>query len=196
MPLAAPDYDELGRALAATDLAPSAAEAHGIYCGLLAAAVPEPRRRWLAELLPAPDGDAESARCRSLLNTLANATRDQLEGPALDFDLLLPAEGRSLRERAVAAHDWARGLLFGLGLAGIETERLSAPTRAAFDDLIEVTRMDLSDLADDEPNEQALTDVVEFIRVATMLLYEEAGAGGSAPRRTAPEPDAPAERGR
>ena len=174
MSLAAPDHDELGRALAVSELSPSASEAQGIYCGLVAAAAPEPQQRWLAELLPAADqDDAETAHCRLLLQDLAESTRGQFEGPAFGFDLLLPTEERSLRDRALAVHDWARGFLFGLGLSGVDATGLSPQTREAFEDLMEVTRMDLDDLDDDETNEQALSDVVEFIRVAALLLHEE-----------------------
>lgn len=191
MPLAAPNPDELGRALAVSELSPSAFEAHGIYCGLLAAAAPEPQQRWLAELLPTAEHEgAETAHCRSLLQDLAAATRAQLEGPSQDFDLLLPEDERSLRERAMAVYEWTRGFLFGLGLAGIDAARLSPQTREAFDDLMEVTRMDLDDLDDDETNEQALSDVVEFVRVAALLLHEEGAASTVAdhtPAISAPE---------
>lgn len=175
MPSAAPDYDELGQALAVSELSPSAAEAHGIYCGLLAAAAPEPLQRWLAELLPTDVADdAASAHCRALLEILAERTREQFADPASGLDLLLPDDERSLRERAVALHDWTRGFLFGLALSGLDTARMPAQAREAFDDLLEVTRMDLNDLDDDESNEQAFSDVVEFIRIASILLYEEA----------------------
>ncbi len=203
----APDYDDLGRLLAVSELSPSAAEAHGCYCGLLAASahLPEsdPEDRWLAELLApsdAPDQEdrsnldhshgnhtdstpgrsdqAESlqqavAECRARLQDLAARTRARINGPELGFELFLPADDRPLRERAVGVHEWTRGFLFGLGLAGVDAQRLAPQTREAFDDLLEVTRMDLNDLDDDEANEQALSDVSEFVRVAALLLYED-----------------------
>ena len=207
---AAPDYDDLGRLLAVSELSPSAAEAHGFYCGLLAAAPPQrgddPEQRWLSELLPS--GAAIDARanphphpyphpaqgyatqelqhaaadqCRALLHELAAHTRAQINGPALGFELFLPSDDRPLRERAVGVHEWTRGFLFGLGLAGVDAGRLAPQTREAFDDLLQVTRMDLDDLDDDEANEQALSDVTEFIRVAAMLLYEDASSPQKSP---------------
>ena len=207
---AAPDYDDLGRLLAVSELSPSAAEAHGFYCGLLAAAPPQrgddPEPRWLSEILPAgadndvradPDPNPTSGpgrlgperqraavdQCRALLQELAAHTRARINGPALGFDLFLPPDDRPLRERAVGVHEWTRGFLFGPGLAGVDVARLAPQTREAFDDLLEVTRMDLKDLDDDETNEQALSDVTEFIRVAAMLLYEDK----SPPQTTTPE---------
>lgn len=175
----APDYDDLGSALAVSELSPSASEAQGIYCGLLAAAAPEALQRWLGELLPAVDDGEAVAECRTMLGALAAYTHEQLEGPAREFGLLLPDDDRGLRERAVALHEWTRGFLFGLGLAGVDAAGLSPPAREAFADLLEVTRMDLNDLDDDETNEQALSEVVEYIRVASTLMYEEAMAATS-----------------
>jgi uncharacterized protein YgfB (UPF0149 family) len=57
--------------------------------------------------------------------------------------------------------------------------------------------MDLDDLDEDEANEQALTEVVEFVRVAALLLYEDATASAPARREEVvsiprgPSPDEP-----
>lgn len=179
-----PDHDTLERLLTVSPLSGGAAEAHGIYCGLLAADVPEPQARWLDELLPAPAADGEGAgdaaaatpdvkQCREALSALAENTRAQVQGPSMSLDPLLPPADRSLRERAVAVHDWARGFLFGLGLAKVDARALSAQNREVFDDFVELTRMDLNDLDDDQANEDALTEIIEFVRVGALLIYED-----------------------
>lgn len=185
-----PDHDTLERLLGVSPLSGGASEAHGIYCGLLAVDAPEPQARWLAELLPALDdagkgaasaGDTPPATdlsvqdCRDALIALADHTREQVQGERMSLDPLLPPADRSLRERAVAVHDWARGFLFGLGLAGVDARALSDPNREVFDDFVELTRMDLDDLDDGEANEQALAEIIEFIRVAALLFYEDRG---------------------
>jgi hypothetical protein len=78
-----------------------------------------------------------------------------------------------LRERATAVHGWTRGLLYGLGIANLDQARLAPETREVFDDLMELTRMDLDDLDDSAENEAALTEVLEFLRVAALLLREQ-----------------------
>jgi len=174
MPADVPDFDAVGRLLADSPLAPSAAEAHGIYCGLVAAAADEPERRWLAELLPtASNAEPQAADSRAALSELAEHTRARIADAGIGFDLLLPPEERPLRERAGAVHDWARGFLFGLGLAGVDAARLSPQSREVFDDLVELMRMDLDELEEDQANEQALTEVAEFIRVAALMVYED-----------------------
>lgn len=134
----------------------------------------------------AVDGD----RLLSELAALARWTETAIEPPAISFDLLLPPEERPLHERALAVHDWVRGLLFGLALGGLEREALSGEAAEAFDDLIELTRMDLAAIDEDEEHEQALAEITEFLRVAAMAIRE-----APPPRATAAEPPGPADRG-
>lgn len=168
VPAVPPDYAALAELLAASPLKPSPAESHGIYAGLMALGAPQARSRWLAELVP-----DQNAALGDALRALAEATDAGLADPSMGFALLLPDEEQGLRERADALLDWIRGLLYGLGLAGLNAERLSPPAREALADLLEVTRMDLDDLADDDADELALAEIVEFVRVAVMLLQSE-----------------------
>lgn len=170
------DYGQLSQRLAVCDLTPSAAEAHGILCGLICAGEPRPEERWLAELLAGADAEDLLAReLRTSLAHLAARTREEIDGPGLGFAPLLPDESRSLGERATGLYDWSRGFLFGLGLAGVDADALSAQAREALDDFAAITRMDLAALDEDEDNEEALMELQEFIWVAAMLIHEERG---------------------
>lgn len=182
-----PAYEQVEQLLTASPLLTGAAEAHGVFCGLLAAGAPDPEARWLAELLPpAPGGasiDLTAQDCQQALQAVAAHTRAQLGSAAMNFDLLLPSETGSLHERATSVHDWSRGFLFGAGLAGLDQSRLSGPSQEALGDLLELTRMDLDTLADnaapaDRPDasqadEQALAEIIEFLRVAALMIYED-----------------------
>lgn len=200
---APPDYDSLSRLLAGTELAPSPAEAQAMLCGLLASyrhdarqcwhaqlqavdanpsAAQEPRETWSGPATidlthqgresPAA-ASSQATQRRAALEQLADWTESALGAQSLAFDLLLPPEDRPLRERATAVHDWVRGLLYGLALAGLERERLEAPGREAFDDLVELTRMDLDVVNEGDADEAALAEIIEFLRVAAMMIREE-----------------------
>jgi uncharacterized protein len=174
-------YQRLAQCLAAGALAPSPAEVHGILCGLICAGHPQPEATWLAEVAPqGPEGDASAGGCRDQLDALAEQTRADIEGPGLGFAPLLPDDEEPLRTRAEAVYDWCRGFLYALGLAGVREADLSEQTREVFNDFVAITRMDLSDLEEGEDNESALMEVVEFVWVAAMLVYEErvAAPGG------------------
>jgi len=50
-----PDYQQLTERLGVSELIPSAAEAHGMLCGLICAGEPDAEKRWLTELFADQD---------------------------------------------------------------------------------------------------------------------------------------------
>jgi uncharacterized protein YgfB (UPF0149 family) len=119
----------------------------------------------------AEDEHAETERDQALTG-IANWTQAAITPPSVSFDLLLPPEEQPLLERATAVHDWIRGAVYGLALGGLERDGLDAEAREAFDDLVELTRLDLASIEEGEEDERALMEVVEFLRVALMSIRE------------------------
>jgi uncharacterized protein YgfB (UPF0149 family) len=178
-PLSVPGYGQLTDRLAHSPLHPTAAEAHGILCGLICAGASPAPAVWIRELFPGKGRDGSpDPETRRALEAVAERTRDEIQGPGVGFRPLLPQEACTLRERALGLYDWARGFLYGVGVAGLRREALSEQAREAFADLTEITRMDLDALDEGEENEEALTELQEFIWVAAMLIFEERGRAG------------------
>ena len=172
------DYDRIGRLLESSALSPTPGEAHGILCGLICGGDRDPRCTWLDQLLPASSQDKTAGglaegEARADLNALAELTWNEIHGPGLGFSLLLPDDSRPLPERAAALYDWVRGFLFALGLLGVSEQDLSEQTREIFSDFAGLTHMDLDALEEGEENEDALTEITEFVWVAAVLVYEE-----------------------
>ena len=170
------DDDRLARYLAAGELCATPSEAHGILCGLMCGGDADPEATWLEQLRP--DADAESGdmliqEAREALRELARLTRKELEGSEFGLVLLLPDDARPLAERAMALYDWVRGFLYAWGTLDHTGAQPSAETSEILLDLTDVTRMELDRLDDDEQNEESLTEVSEFIRVAAMTIYQE-----------------------
>jgi uncharacterized protein len=170
----AQSFQILEQRLAALGGPAGAAEAHGMVCGLLCAGADEVERRWFAELFP-EDLEAEplAQDCREDLHRLLLATRDELEGPGLGLRPLLPADDTPLGGRAQAVSDWCEGFLYGLGLAGMAQERLTAGGREALRDLAQMTHIDVERLETDEADEEAYAEIAEFVWVAAMLIYHD-----------------------
>jgi yecA family protein len=167
-------YRQLSETLQAAALPTGAAEAHGVFCGMLCGGLPHPEPDWIGQLLESADArDLRTLECERALRTLAATTRDAIDGPGLGFSPLLPDEDAPLPERAAGLRDWCQGFLYGLGLSGTHDRTLSAETAEALHDLAEVARLD-SDLQDsDEAHEEAYSEVAEFVWVAAMLIHEE-----------------------
>jgi uncharacterized protein YgfB (UPF0149 family) len=168
------DDDRLARYLAAGALCATPSEAHGILCGLMCGGDADPESTWLQQLLPAPEaGDVQIDEGREALSELARLTREELEASELGLTLFLPDDTRPLAERAMALYDWVRGFLYAWGTLEPADAQPSAETNEILRDFTDVTRMDLDRLDDDEQNEEAFTEVSEFIRVAAMTIYQD-----------------------
>jgi len=170
-----PAYARLARQLAAADVDASPAEVHGIAVGLLCAAVPDSAGRWQQELFAeADEGNVLAAECRRSLQALHERTLAGIDDPDMGFALLLPDDERPLADRAAALRDWCEGFLYGFGIAGVSPDHaLSAEGREALRDIGELTRLDAEQVAEGESEEGALTEIVEFLRVAALLIREE-----------------------
>lgn len=169
------DYERLEKDLARGGLEQSAAEVHGLLCGFLVSMRPD-RGRWLAEL--APEGfaaeDADARHCRDQLHRLYDAARASLDAPDLSFEPLLPDEGEALQDRAEALRGWCVGFLDGLGLSGGAPDgAFSRDAREALRDLSAIGRLAADAVEEDETEDQALTDLVEFIKVSVLLIRED-----------------------
>ncbi len=168
---AAISHDELAAALADLRFGIGASELQGSLTGYLCAGGQATSRNWVQRLALEPDEDAPDRQ--QLLEALFRQCRAQLDDPELGFEPLLPDEEQPLSQRADALVDWCRGFLGGLGLAGVKSEGgLSEDGSEILRDFgtIAASRFDYEDAEEDE---SALAEVLEFIRVAVLLLHTE-----------------------
>lgn len=168
-------HAELLRCLQGLSLPIGPAEAQALLYGLLCGKSEASRELWLGELLPeALDMDNLLHReCGKSLAILYDRTRSTFEDSGFDIDLMLPEENTPLRERAGELIDWCRGFLYGLGLTGNSMEQLGEEAREGLTDLGEITKLDLDSLEEGEQQEVDLSEIVEFIRVAVLLIRED-----------------------
>ncbi|PWG62970.1 UPF0149 family protein [Sediminicurvatus halobius] len=179
-------FHELDDALTAVGGETGAAEAHGLLCGMFCGPQEPEAARWIAHVLAGASAHGDAARgCLAALTEVYEQTRAALENEALEFQPLLPADDEPLETRARALGEWCEGFLFGLGVAGSEREHLPKEAAEVVNDLGQIARID-PDAGADEDSEQAYTELVEYLRVATLLVRENtatpAANGESGPR--------------
>ena len=156
----------------------NAGQTHGLLCSRLALAGADGASRWLAQVLADTDPDnALRTECEAMLEALCSSTWQQLSGRQSDFMLLLPDDDEAALVRAEAIGQWCEGFLHGLVS---EThgdnlrERLATdPLSDIIKDMLEITRATASDEGDEEGNDSAFAELVEYLRVAAQLTYEE-----------------------
>lgn len=185
-------YTTVAAALAEVEAEVSAAEAHGMLCGLFCTPDEPEAARWMAQVLDGLSPKGEPARTvLEALTELYHDTRDRLQNDSLEFEPLLPDDDEPLERRATALGQWCEGFLFGLGIArGQAPEPLPREANEVVTDLTEIARID-TDTEGDEDSEIAYTELVEYLRAATLLVREHTAL----PSSTRPADTRPADGG-
>lgn len=162
----------------------SVAECHGLLVGWLCAAHGLSREQWLAHLAPElAAGDVLLAEAAATLEGLRQAALAQLNDPVLDFQPLLPADDQPLEARVEALGEWCQGFLLGMSLGGLkDIAKLPGDSGEALRDLVQLSRAGSYEVGEGEEDEEAYTELLEYVRTAVLLVNEELNPTRAAPR--------------
>ena len=172
------NHDELDAALKRCGASWDAGQVHGLLCSRLAVLGADAGIGWLDQVLEGSDPDTVLRReCESMLDALYTYTHRQLAERQSDFEPLLPDHSDSTNIRADAIARWCEGFLHGLVSGSpddILKERLAnEPLSDIIKDMLQISRATVDEETDDETNESAYAELVEYLRVAVQLTYEE-----------------------
>lgn len=171
------EHEDLETALRSCGAGWDAAQAHGLLCGRLAIAGRAAGADWLAEVMQDfTVNDSNRGECEAMLEALLEASVQQLSGRQSDFHPLLPDDAAPAEQRAQALAHWCEGFLHGL-VSGPHPERLKArlasePLSGIIKDTLEITRATAGE-ENEETVESAYAELVEYVRTAAQLAYEE-----------------------
>jgi len=153
----------------------SASEAHGMLSGTICAAGKTSPGLWLEYLLG--EGNTLSAAASDssdMLLTVQSELLLQFNDDAFGFGLLLPPDDVPLPHRTEALSQWCAGLLYGLALGGFR-EDVAMPDSVSevMKDVYEISHARFDYDMMDEADETAYMEIVEYVRMGVLLLYEE-----------------------
>lgn len=168
-------YDALAALLQSSPMTVSPAELQGFLLGRVCAGAGYDEAQWLAaagELL-----DVEPAgHLRDALLGLLKLTEQDVATGEITVVLLLPNDDAALIERAQALGQWSQGFLAGFGLSGASSQ-LSDEAKEVLQDIAAIAQV--SDvLEESEAGEVDYMEVMEYLRIAPLLLLDECGASG------------------
>lgn len=167
-----PGWDDVAAAAERLSLASTPAELHGGLCGWLAGGgVDAPD--WPAKVLV--DAELPAPAVDDALDRLRAASVTQLGDTDFGFELLLPEAADQVAERAAALFDWCRAFLGGFGLA-VGDKPLSDEGEEALGDIGNLAAARIDDV-DPESDEEPLTEIEEYVRMAVLLLHADCALG-------------------
>jgi len=179
--MSAATYDEFEQVLRTARALPEPAEAHGTLAGALCSSRDYGLMEWLREILP-DDSPDDAALQSSVLQNVYHSMVRTLVGNDADFQPLLPDDEAPLVERADALSLWCQGFLYGVGSGNTpDPGKVSVEAGEIIRDFVEIAQGIDADEQNEE-NETAFAEVVEFVRVGVQLLFVElAPARGEEP---------------
>lgn len=184
------------------------AECHGVLCGLICRNGAVTHQDYLAQLAALQLVEDPGQPLKELFADAHISTMQQLADMDLGFNLWLPDDDQPLDERTDALAQWCTGFLAGIGLGG-DLPALSEEALEALEDMRQIARasypkvamtdadraevMDFAsaemDLGDTDPadegeesDENALMEIVEYVRVVTLMMCEEMRGPGAEDR--------------
>ncbi len=154
--------------------APELAECHGVACGLLCRLPESSLDAYIGvldmlELISAPGTGLKMS-----LEELLNATSVQLADEDMGLSLWLPDDDEILEERTMALSQWCSGFLAGLGSSENDSlQAMSSDATEALADLQQIAKTEVADTKESEEDENAYAEIVEYIRVVTLMIRED-----------------------
>jgi uncharacterized protein YgfB (UPF0149 family) len=168
------DPEEIAELIARCKLTLSVSEFHGSLVGYICAGGRFPHKDVLAAIELEPD-PAPSADEQAMLTRLRYQTEEWLADPELTFSPWLPDDDAPTAERAEGLTDWVQGFLGGFGLGGsVEANKgMSDDAKEVLQDMAGIATTDFEFDADEDVNDESLTELEEFVRAGAMLLHAE-----------------------
>jgi len=166
------EFDELADLFVELKVFSSPSELHGMLCGLLARPEEIDEHSWLTGAATfLEQSHFESDEAKTLLLEMFATTRQQLTATGFELLMLLPDDDADISDRAESLGRWCLGFVTGIGAA---RTALTEEGRETLEDVEKISQIDEQSLEDDdEENEQDLMQLVEYVRMAAIMLYSE-----------------------
>lgn len=153
----------------------SAVEFHGMLTGLITTRGGEAKQLYIEEVSANYDpNDLLQQEAIEGISLPFESLREQLNDPLLSFYPLLPEDEVAFAERVDAMAVWCQGYLLGLSRGGLpETSQLSDDAGEFLEDILAISRAENFELDEDEEDEKALHEIIEYLRAGVLVIHDE-----------------------
>jgi uncharacterized protein len=163
-------------------------ELHGLLTGQLAAGVRVDAQALLTMVVSHLDVQTLEDDDKAELVALYDLVLEQLSAADFSFQLLLPEDDTELTSRTESLGAWSSGFLSGFGLSFDHTKQsLSSEITDAMEDLANIAQVsfDVDDeYLEGESAETSYLELVEYIRLAAMMVFAEFNVSDSPPQKS------------
>jgi len=169
------DYDYLSESIENAGLTMMTSECHGNACGVLCSQMGISSNDWFDKLVTTEDISVDHIELvADQLKHLYLTTEQLLNNIDFEFELFLPDDETEIHDRLDALGEWCSGFLLGLSLGGItDLKTLPEDVASFLKDCLEIARVGNSELNNSEDDEVSYAELVEYVRMGVITLFEE-----------------------
>ncbi|MDO6708038.1 YecA family protein [Photobacterium sp. 1_MG-2023] len=169
-----PAYEAVDAALKIQSLAVTPSELHGLLTGMLCGGLPATGEQWIGPIADyANNGESLGGEARAMTQSLVEMTAKELAGTGFEVSLLMPDDEAALLDRAEALSEWVNCFLSGLGLMGLNHEKLPASVQEALGDLQDIAQLGIDEEDDMEEQAALFEQVIEHVRMCALTCFFE-----------------------
>ena len=167
-------YDLIDDALVRANAMVDASEAQGTLCGMICVSGAGDLNNWLAHVF-GEEKDSSNLyvpESSKILSALHDITVSELTNNDYDLNLILHDDNDSLDIRIEDLSNWCQGFLYGLSAAGLkDIKNLPEEASEILQDMLDISKAGYDPEADENENEEAYTEIVEYIRIGAYVIY-------------------------
>ena len=172
-------YSDIEKLRISASLTTNVAEFHGLISARLCFGIDNFQD--LTSEDSSDDKSVTSVQIQEFNNAFLNIiedVKDQFKKGGFNFDPLLPSDSEPIEYRALGLALWCQGFVDGYGMSvaelKIEIDKLGDGEAAEIiEDFAQISTLDSNSISDEQDEEIAFMELVEYVRVSVQLLYED-----------------------
>lgn len=172
MPL---DFDECCNQMLEFGYEVSPSELHGLLSGVVCTGLKIRPDSIINLVIKHVDVETCSERNRETILTMYAFIEREMFSADSRYTLFLPDDELDMTQRVRSLAAWSQGYLvgFGTGSAQLKNNKFSPETEEALKDIVNISNLSDEFGDEDEVNEVAYAELVEYLKVAVLLMSSE-----------------------
>lgn len=170
------DFDDCCNQMLEFGYEVSPSELHGLLSGVVSTGLKIRPDSIITLVLKHVDAETCSERNHATILTMYDFIEREMFSSDSVYTLFLPDDELDLSQRVNCLAAWCQGFLVGFGTASGKKaiSHFSPETEEALKDIVNIANLsDDFDAQEDEVNETAYAELVEYLRVAVLLMSSE-----------------------
>lgn len=170
------DFDDCCNQMLEFGYEVSPSELHGLLSGVVSTGLKIRPDSIVTLVLKHVDAEACSERNRATILTMYDFIEREMFSSDSSYTLFLPDDELDLSQRLRCLAAWCQGFLVGFGTASAQKSisQFSPETEEALKDIVNIANLsEDSDTEEDEVNESSYAELVEYLKVAVLLMSSE-----------------------